>query len=490
MLYFWTGVRSPSLPPLFFILATFYLYASAVDPKFSYRYYLDFALNRGVFKPDNSNIKISSKDLGHNVAFSAPMIDFSATNLTGYSTGATWKGEFTSIGLGYALSAAHIFSATDSNLAKNGFALEFGGIVSMIVDYKNPYYTTSVPGDFAVLKMDKFNLNTAAKLSPNLNFVSINDLNGLNLYDKYTFNEAEARKLSDSSRYTFFVREGAGVQMLGHLTQGADKITDNDLYHTGGFTYFSDIDNNPFALRFESYDWQDNFNRFAFSSSSAPGDSGSTLYVYDNLNKEWYMIGVLSSSDCAGNDNNLCSIDVYSVVNNALVNEFKDDKTIKLGAGKYIFNSSLLNSNMQDMGAITINDNLASSLYWKSVFNKAKFNDRLAAMKDSKDIYFSQLGELSLEKNIDLGAGGLIFADNANRHIESNDFWLVHAGIYTGLNSLVVYDVKTLDNDFLHKIGEGRLIITSSSPNSGLRVGDGVVDLRSFILPARVQVLR
>ncbi len=26
-------------------------------------------------------------------------------------------------------------------------------------------------------------------------------------------------------------------------------------------------------------------------------------------------------------------------------------------------------------------------------------------MKDSKDIYFSELGELSLEKNIDLGAG-------------------------------------------------------------------------------------
>lgn len=164
------------------------------------------------------------------------------------------------------------------------------------------------------------------------------------------------------------------------------------------------------------------------------------------------MIGVLSSSDCAGNDNNLCSIDVYSVVNNALVNEFKDDKTIKLSAGKYIFNSSLLNSSMQDMGAITINDNLAGSLYWESVFNKAKFNDRLAAMKDSKDIYFSQLGELSLEKNIDLGAGGPIFADNANWHIESNDFWLVHAGIYTGLNSLVVYDVKTLDNDFCTKL--------------------------------------
>lgn len=286
------------------------------------------------------------------------------------------------------------------------------------------------------------------------------------------------------------MREGAGVQMLGHLTQGADKIADNDLYHTGGFTYFSDIDNNPFALRFENYDWQDNFNRFAFSSSSAPGDSGSALYVYDNLDKKWYMIGVLSSSDCAGNDKDLCSIAVYSVVNNALVNEFKDDKTIKLSAGKYIFNSSLLNSSMQDIGASVIDDNLACSLYWESVFNKNKFNDRLSAMKDSKDIYFSDLGVLSLEKNIDLGAGGLIFADNVNWHIESNDFWFVHAGIYTGLNSLVVYDVKTLDNDFLHKVGEGRLIITSSSPDSGLRVGAGAVDLRSFILPARVQVLR
>ena len=187
MLYFWTGVRLPSLPPLFFILATFYLYASAVDPKFSYQYYLDFALNRGSFSPNATNLSIKAKDVSYDISFNAPMIDFSATNLTGYSTTATWKGEFANIGLGYALSAAHIFSSTDSNLAKNGFALEFGGIVSMIVDYKDPY-TTSVPGDFAVLKMDKFNLNIEAKLSPNLNFVSINNLNGLNLYDKYTFN--------------------------------------------------------------------------------------------------------------------------------------------------------------------------------------------------------------------------------------------------------------------------------------------------------------
>lgn len=34
----------------------------------------------------------------------------------------------------------------------------------------------------------------------------------------------------------------------------------------------------------------------------------------------------------------------------------------------------------------------------------------------------------------------------------------------------------------MHKIGEGRLIITSSSPNSGLRVGDGAVDLESDFL--------
>lgn len=127
--------------------------------------------------------------------------------------------------------------------------------------------------------------------------------------------------------------------------------------------------------------------------------------MYDNLDKKWYMIGVLSSSDCSGNNKDLCSIAVYSVINNALIDEFKESKSVRLGAGSYVFNTKLLNSNMQDMGAITINDNLAGSLYWESVFNKTKFNDRLAAMKDSKDIYFSELGELSLEKNIDLGTG-------------------------------------------------------------------------------------
>lgn len=463
------------------------LHASALDPKFDYQLYLDFALNKGQFAPNTQNIFIPAKDSSHSFSFDAPMIDFSATNsFSNARVQDSWKAEFTNIGLGYVITAAHMFAKTpqDKHLASNGSALEFGGATSVIVDSAH-YWSgaASAVGDFAVVKMSKFNLNQSAQISPDLNFVSTHNPQGQSMHDKYTFNADEVRELGDSKRYTFFAREGTGVQMIGYEGQGATKIEDNDMYHTGGLAGFSKdlAGRNAFSIPIENYDWTNNFLRIPFTSSSAPGDSGSALYVYDSLHKKWYVIGVVSTSDCRGESGDLCSIANYAVINTELINEFRESKSLTLGGGAYRFNTNgqLVDSMGQDMGASVISDSVAGNLYWESLFNKTKFEQRIGAMQNSKDIILSGTGTLSLEKNTDLGAGGLVFGKDSVWSIDdsSTNAWFVHGGIFADSGSLITYNVKTLDNDFLHKIGSGTLRITTSSPNAGLRIGEGSVEL-------------
>ena len=75
------------------------LHASALDPKFDYQLYLDFALNKGQFAPNTQNIFIPAKDSSHSFSFDAPMIDFSATNsFSNARVQDSWKAEFTNIG--------------------------------------------------------------------------------------------------------------------------------------------------------------------------------------------------------------------------------------------------------------------------------------------------------------------------------------------------------------------------------------------------------
>lgn len=103
-------------------------------------------------------------------------------------------------------------------------------------------------------------------------------------------------------------------------------------------------------------------------------------------------------------------------------------------------------------------------------------------MEKSRDIYLSGNGTITLKSDVDLGAGGLIVEKGAKWIIANknpNNNWLILGGISTDTGAQVTYHAKTKDNDFLHKIGNGELIITSSSPDAGLRIGDGRVVLQN-----------
>ncbi|WP_394997713.1 hypothetical protein [uncultured Helicobacter sp.] len=117
----------------------------------------------------------------------------------------------------------------------------------------------------------------------------------------------------------------------------------------------------PFTLAMVAYDWRNGNLRIPFGSSSAPGDSSSALYVYDNLDKKWYAVGVVSQSNCDGNYETLCSQVQYTLINDELIEELKEPKSVFIGSGAYRFDSAgkLLDSNGGDLGAHTILDSVA-----------------------------------------------------------------------------------------------------------------------------------
>ncbi len=70
------------------------------------------------------------------------MIDFSAANLQG-----KWKSEFTNIGQGYVITAAHMFDNDESKaVARKHAVINFGGVESIAVGASNNFENWSSYG--------------------------------------------------------------------------------------------------------------------------------------------------------------------------------------------------------------------------------------------------------------------------------------------------------------------------------------------------------
>ncbi len=462
------------------------VFASVVNPDFSYQDYLDFASNKGKFKVGATNIQIISKQ-GKAVDLNAPMIDFGAANFSG-----RLKGEYTNIGQSFAVGAAHMTwrdKLTDSKLTpfKRGETLYFAGVASRAVAASNNFRTREAYDiDFAVLKMQKLNLNISASISKELDFiekVSNDKEESLRYEDKYqkTLDLSQGKgKLYNQDRYEYFVREGTGIQGVGDMdiTIKPTKVADSDKYHIGGFVTLGDKNDirSRFLLSFNNYNNQ--LKRNDFTSSSAPGDSGSALYVYDKLDKKWYLIGVISKSDCntkfsAGYN---CTLVHYALINQPLIEDFKDLKSIKLKDGSYVFQNNTL---VRDGKKIENVEFISEQNSGHILFNDGEryiYENRIKEMEKSKDLYFVKSGTIEFKSDTDLGASVLNFAANSDWKI-SGDHWFIGGGIYTDTGSKVVYNAKLKEDDFLHKMGQGELEIQSDNVKSGLRMGEGLVSL-------------
>ncbi|MBT0858408.1 autotransporter outer membrane beta-barrel domain-containing protein [Campylobacter coli] len=462
------------------------VFASVVNPDFSYQDYLDFASNKGKFKVGATNIQIISKQ-GKVVDLNAPMIDFGAANFSG-----RLKGEYTNIGQSFAVGAAHMTWRDKLNDSKitpfmRGETLYFAGVASRAVAASNDFRSRKPYDiDFAVLKMQKLNLNISASISKELDFIEKvrnDEEESLRYEDKYqkTLDFSQGKgKLYNQDRYEYFVREGTGIQGVGDIdiTKRPTKVSDADKYHIGGFVTLGDKNDirSRFLLSFNNYNNQ--LKRNDFTSSSAPGDSGSALYVYDKLDKKWYLIGVISKSDCnakfsAGYN---CTLVHYALINQPLIDEFKGLKSIKLEDGSYVFeNRTLKHDNKEIKNVEFISEKNSGHILFNDG-GRIIYEERVKEMEKSKDLYFAKSGTIEFKSDTDLGAGVLNFAAGSKWEISGNH-WFIGGGIYTDAGSKVVYNAKLKKDDFLHKMGQGELEIQSNNIDSGLRMGEGLVSL-------------
>lgn len=139
-------------------------------------------------------------------------------------------------------------------------------------------------------------------------------------------------QLKDSSRYTYYARSGTGMQKLGPKAadRAATTISEHDKFITGGFNKLdtNELGNYQFVVKFRNetgYWGATDRKRVDFSSSSAPGDSGSAIYAYDNKLGQWFVIGVVSTSNCNIFDapTYTCTEATYGLINEALIEDFK-----------------------------------------------------------------------------------------------------------------------------------------------------------------------
>ncbi|EAH8750177.1 hypothetical protein D4S19_04570 [Campylobacter jejuni] len=168
------------------------------------------------------------------------------------------------------------------------------------------------------------------------------------------------------------------------------------------------MEDKGFKLQFLNYT---NGKRNPFTSSSTPGDSGSGVYVYDKIDKKWYLVGVVSTSNCNADftDGYTCSQVDYVLINQEKINEFQNSHRVNIAQGVYtLSNQGLMKEGQLVQGVSLISGaNAGYVSYENSFVDKLNYNKRIEEMQNSKDLYFSQNGSINLNSDVDLGASVL-----------------------------------------------------------------------------------
>lgn len=409
--------KTPSLISLF----ASYALANIADYNFSYQDYLDFGQNRGKFTPQATNLSIIEKNKTiHPIP--VPMPD-----LVGKVD--SQSGIMTFMGGSYVYTAAH-------TRIQNAF---FFGEKYIEVDFNEKELTQ---GDLSYVRYGKF--ITAAVKADYLEVSREND------------------PLVDRDRFTHYFRSGAGTAMYRKADGSMQKIQNSGI-RTGGMQHYDKIIS------------QDNFIKIMTAKASilpnpvTKGDSGSPLWVYDNQNQKWYVVGSASRA-------NLSTESYYAVYRQSFLDELIERNTNP---------------------TITLN---GSSALWEdqNILAPSKLSATNNASKN-KDIVLKGGGSITLTSNIDQGHGGIYFDSHQTYIITSplngsnSPYSWKGGGLHIDKNTIVHWRIKGVAGikdpnnnrpgggylsapDSLHKIGEGTLSVEVF--NGGwLNLGEGKVIL-------------
>ncbi|WP_233768165.1 adhesion and penetration autotransporter Hap [Haemophilus influenzae] len=434
-----------------------------------YQYYRDFAENKGKFTVGAKNIEVYNKE-GHLVGTSmtkAPMIDFSVVSRNGVAT---------LVGDQYIVSVAHNggynsvdFGAEGPNPDQHRFTYQIVKRNNYKPDKDNPYH-----GDYHMPRLHKFVTDAEpAKMTDSMN----------------------GKNYADLSKYPDRVRIGTGEQWWRtdeEQKQGSKSswLADAYLWRIAGNTHSqSGAGNGTVNL---SGDITKPNNYGPLPTGVSFGDSGSPMFIYDAIKQKWLINGVLQTGNpFSGAGNGFQLIRKNWFYDNVFVEDLPITFLEPRSNGHYSFTS-----NNNGTGTVTQTNEKVSMPRFKvrtvQLFNEAlKAEDKepvYAAggvnaykprLNNGKSIYFGDrgTGTLTIENNINQGAGGLYFEGNFTVSSENNATWQ-GAGVHVGEESTVTWKVNGVEHDRLSKIGKGTLHVKAKGENKGsISVGDGKVIL-------------
>lgn len=434
-----------------------------------YQYYRDFAENKGKFTVGAKNIEVYNKE-GQLVGTSmtkAPMIDFSVVSRNGVAA---------LVGDQYIVSVAHNggynsvdFGAEGPNPDQHRFTYQIVKRNNYKPGKDNPYH-----GDYHMPRLHKFVTDAEpAKMTDNMN----------------------GKNYADLSKYPDRVRIGTGEQWWRtdeEQKQGSKSswLADAYLWRIAGNTHSqSGAGNGTVNL---SGDITKPNNYGPLPTGVSFGDSGSPMFIYDAIKQKWLINGVLQTGNpFSGAGNGFQLIRKNWFYDNVFVEDLPITFLEPRSNGHYSFTS-----NNNGTGTVTQTNEKVSMPQFKvrtvQLFNEAlKAEDKepvYAAggvnaykprLNNGKSIYFGDrgTGTLTIENNINQGAGGLYFEGNFTVSSENNATWQ-GAGVHVGEDSTVTWKVNGVENDRLSKIGKGTLHVKAKGENKGsISVGDGKVIL-------------
>ena len=434
-----------------------------------YQYYRDFAENKGKFTVGAKNIEVYNKEgkMIGTMMKDVPMPDLSPMVRGGYST---------------LISEQHLISVAH-NVGYDGvdFGMEGGNPdqhrfkykVVKRYNYKNDS-THRYMTDYQHPRLAKF----VTEVAP-IEMVSY--MNG-NTY-------------IDLERYPIRVRAGSGHQYW----KDDKNNTKADLAYggawlTGGNTFMDGGTGNGYLYLNGRVQTPNKYGPLPIAG--AAGDSGSPLFIYDKKQEKWLLNGVLREGHptaAVGNGYQIARKDYFQeVFDNDMAANFFDtnaEYTFKIGESHNgivtTIQSSLPVRAKQPPQTVGLYD--ISKPYDLRGGNKGDEspsykgpNPWSPALHHGKSIYFGDQGTgiLTIENNINQGAGGLYFEGNFVVKGSQNNITWQGAGVSIGQDATVEWKVHNPENDRLSKIGTGTLLVNGKGKNLGsLSAGNGRVIL-------------
>lgn len=460
-----------------------YTEAALVRDDVDYQIFRDFAENKGKFSVGATNVEVRDKNnhsLGNALPNGIPMIDFSVVDVD--------KRIATLVNPQYVVGVKHVsngvselhFGNLNGNM-NNGNAKSHRDVSSE----ENRYYTvekneypTKLNGK-AVTTEDQAQKRREDYYMPRL--------------DKFVTEVApieastassNAGTYNDQNKYPAFVRLGSGTQFIYEngtryelwLGEGKNK------HDAGGYNlklvgnaYTYGIAGTPYKVNHKNNgligfgnsnnvhsDPKGILSQDPLTNYAVLGDSGSPLFVYDREKGKWLFLG--SYDFWAGyNKKSWQEWNIYK-------HEFAEKIYQQYSAGSLI--GSKTDYSWSSNGKTSTITGGEKSLNVDLADGKDKPNH-------GKSVTFEGSGTLTLNNNIDQGAGGLFFEGDYEVKGTSDSTTWKGAGVSVAEGKEVVWKVHNPNSDRLAKIGKGTLIVEGKGENKGLlKVGDGTVILK------------